>query len=157
MNKKLEFDDKARLALYNSLRKLDESQFKIFYGAFVHYVVKYKCFISKQNLFNLRCELNQLCHELDESFPDQYDEHELMKSFFLVHPYYYMSKLPIELMAKLFAKHTDDRIGILAGIARTVFETDIHGVYTFANYILGLNEQIDVLAAQAQKHIEDFS
>ena len=157
MNKKLEFDDKARLALYNSLRKLDESQFKIFYGAFVHYVVKYKCFISKQNLFNLRCELNQLCHELDESFPDQYDDHELMKSFFLVHPYYYMSKLPIELMAKLFAKHTDDRIGILAGIARTVFETDIHGVYTFANYILGLNEQIDVLAAQAQKHIEDFS
>lgn len=157
MNKKLEFDDKARLALYNSLRKLDESQFKIFYGAFVHYVVKYKCFISKQNLFNLRCELNQLCHELDESFPDQYDDHELMKSFFLVHPYYYMSKLPIELMAKLFAKHTDDRIGILAGIARAVFETDIHGVYTFANYILGLNEQIDVLAAQAQKHIEDFS
>ena len=157
MNKKLEFDDKARLALYNSLRKLDESQFKIFYGAFVHYVVKYKCFISKQNLFNLRCELNQLCHELDESFPDQYDDHELMKSFFLVHPYYYMSKLPIELMAKLFAKHTDDRIGILAGIARTVYETDIHGVYTFANYILGLNEQIDVLAAQAQKHIEDFS
>ena len=153
----MEFDDKARLALYNSLRKLDESQFKIFYGAFVHYVVKYKCFISKQNLFNLRCELNQLCHELDESFPDQYDDHELMKSFFLVHPYYYMSKLPIELMAKLFAKHTDDRIGILAGIARTVFETDIHGVYTFANYILGLNEQIDVLAAQAQKHIEDFS
>lgn len=157
MNKKLEFDDKARLALYNSLRKLDESQFKIFYGAFMHYVVKYKCFISKQNLFNLRCELNQLCHELDESFPDQYDDHGLMKSFFLVHPYYYMSKLPIELMAKLFAKHTDDRIGILAGIARTVFETDIHGVYTFANYILGLNEQIDVLAAQAQKHIEDFS
>lgn len=153
----MEFDDKARLALYNSLRKLDESQFKIFYGAFVHYVVKYKCFISKQNLFNLRCELNQLCHELDEGFPDQYDDYELMKSFFLVHPYYYMSKLPIELIAKLFAKHTDDRIGILAGIARTVFETDIHGVYAFANYILGLNEQIDVLAAQAQKHIEDFS
>lgn len=157
MNKKLKFEDKARLALYNSLRKLNKSQFKIFYGAFVHYVVNYKCFISKQNLFNLRCELNQLCHELDEGFPDQYDDHELMKSFFLSHPYYYMSKLPIELMAKLFAEHTDDRIDILASIARTVFKTDTHGVYSYANHILGLNEQIDTLAAQAQKHIEDFS
>ena len=157
MNKKSEFEDNARLALYNSLRKLNEVQFKVFYGAFVHYLVNYKCFISKQNLFNLRCELNQLCHELDEGFPDQYDDHELMKSFFLSHPYYYMSKLPIELMAKLFAEHTDDRIDILASIARTVFKTDTHGVYSYANHILGLNEQIDTLAAQAQKHIEDFS
>ena len=68
-----------------------------------------------------------------------------------------MSKLPIELMAKLFAEHTDDRIDILASIARTVFKTDTHGVYSYANHILGLNEQIDTLAAQAQKHIEDFS
>lgn len=153
----MKFEDKDRLALYNSLKKLNESQFKIFYGAFVHYLVKYKCFISKQHLFNLRCELNLLCHEIDESFPDQYDDYQLMKSFFLAHPYYYMDKLPIELMARLFAEHVDNRIDILAGIARAVFETDIHGVYTYANDILELHEQIDNLVTQVQKHIEDFS
>lgn len=157
MSNELRFEDQTRHALYNGLRKLNEVQFKIFYGAFVHYLVNYKCFISKQNLFNLRCELNQLCHELDESFPDQYDDHELMKSFFLAHPYYYMDKLPIELMARLFAEHVDDRIGILAGIARAAVETDIYGVYTYANHILGLNEQIDTLTAQVKKHIKDFS
>lgn len=157
MNKKLEFKDKARLALYNNLRKLNEVQFKVFYGAFVHYLVHYKCFVSKQNLFNLRCELNQLCHELDESFPNQYDDHKLMKSFFLAHPYYYMDKLPIELMARLFVKHIDDHIDILSGIAQTVFEADIYATYSYANKALGLNEQIDTLAAQAQNHIKDFS
>ena len=157
MNKKLEFKDKARLALYNNLRKLNEVQFKVFYGAFVHYLVHYKCFVSKQNLFNLRCELNQLCHELDESFPNQYDDHKLMKSFFLAHPYYYMDKLPIELMARLFAKHIDDHIDILSGIAQTFFEADIYATYSYANKALGLNEQIDTLAAQAQNHIKDFS
>ena len=157
MSKKLEFKEKTRLALYNALIKLNKDQFKIFYGVFVHYLVNYKCFISKQNLFNLRCELNKLCHELDDGFPDQYDDYELMKSFFLAHPYYYMEKLSSELMAKLFAEHTDDRIDILAGIARAAFETDIHGVYTYVNHILELHEQVDFLAVQAQKHIKDFS
>ena len=157
MREELVFEDKSKQALYNQLKKLNKLQFKIFYGVFVHYLVKYKCFISKQNLFNLRCELNQLCHELDESFPDQYDDHQLMKSFFLAHPYYYMDKLPIELMASLFAEFVDNRIDVLTGIAKAVGETDIHGVYTYANHILGLKEQIDVLATQAQMHIKDFS
>ena len=155
MDNDLKNNDK--LKLYSHLLKLSPDQFKVFYGAFVHYWVKYKYFISKQNLFNLRCELNQLCHKLDESFPDQYDDHQLMKSFFLAHPYYYMDKLPIELMASLFAEFVDNRIDVLTGIAKAVGETDIHGVYTYANHILGLKEQIDVLATQAQMHIKDFS
>ena len=157
ISKEVDFGNKEKLILYKQLKKLNIAQFKMFYGAFVHYLVNYNCFISKQNLFNLRCELNQLCHELDESFPDQYDDHQLMKSFFLAHPYYYMDKLPIELMAKLFADHVDDRIDILAAIAKTIFETDIYAAYAYANKVLGLNEQVDTLAAQAQKHIKDFS
>ena len=157
MSKELEFESKDKLALYSQLRKLNIAQFKIFYGAFVHYLARYRYFISKQNFVNLRCELNLLCHELDESFPDQYDDHQLMKSFFLAHPYYYMDKLPIELMASLFAEFVDNRIDVLTGIAKAVGETDIHGVYTYANHILGLKEQIDVLATQAQMHIKDFS
>jgi hypothetical protein len=157
MSKELEFESKDKLALYSQLRKLNIAQFKIFYGAFVHYLARYRYFISKQNFVNLRCELNLLCHELDESFPDQYDDYEIMKSFFLVHPYYYMDKLPIELMAKLFSELVDNRIDVLTGIAKAAAETDIHGVYAYANHILGLNEQIDILAAQAKQHIKDFS
>lgn len=123
----------------------------------MHYLARYQCFISEQNLFNLRCELNQLCHELDESFPDQYDDHELMQSFISAHPYYYMDKLPIELMASLFTEFVDNRIDVLTGIAKAAGETDIHGVYTYANKALGLNEQISTLATKAQNHIKDFS
>ena len=80
-----------------------------------------------------------------------------MKSFFLAHPYYYMDKLPIELMARLFAEHVDDHIDILSGIAQTVFEADIYATYSYANKALGLNEHIDTLATKAQSHIKNFS
>ena len=157
ISKELEFENKDKFALYSQLKKLNIAQFKIFYGAYVHYLVNYNCFICKQNLFNLRCELNQFCHELDESFPDQYDDHKLMKSFFLAHPYYYMDKLPIELMARLFTEHVDNHIDILSGIAQTVFESDIYATYSYANKALGLNEHIDTLVTKAQNHIKDFS
>ena len=155
MDNDLKNNDK--LKLYSHLLKLSPDQFKVFYGAFVHYWVKYKYFISKQNLFNLRCELNQLCHKLDESFPDQYDDYELMKSFFLAHPYYYMDKLPTELMARLFSEHVDDRIDILANIAQAIYEADIYTAYTYANNALGLNEATDTLVTEAQDHIKYFS
>ena len=109
MRKIATVEKENRRTLYNNLKKLNKEQFKIFYGAFVHYWAEYKYFISKQNLFNLRCDLNLLCHELDESFPDQYDDYDAMKSFFLAHPYYYMDKLPIERMAKLFSEYVNDR------------------------------------------------
>lgn len=150
-------EKEQRRSLYDNLRKLNKDQFKIFYGAFVHYWAEYRFFISQQNLFNLRCELNLLCHELDESFPDQYDDYDAMKSFFLAHPYYYMDKLPAERMAKLFSEYVNDRIDILATIAQTISETDLHAAYTYANKALGLNEQIDTVTAQAQEHIKDFS
>ena len=146
-----------RRSLYNSLKRLNKDQFKIFYGAFVHYWAEYRFFISKQNLFNLRCELNLLCHELDESFPEEYDDYDAMKSFFLAHPYYYMDKLPIERMAKLFSEYVNDRIDILATIAQTIFETDLCAAYTYANKALGLNEHMDTVITQAQAHIKDFS
>lgn len=157
MNKKMLFEDKDRLALYDNLKQLNKDQFKIFYGAFVHFWANYKFFISKQNLFNLRCELNKLCHELDESFPDQYDDYEMMKSFFLAHPYYYMDKLPVELMAKLFSKYVDNRISILVTIAKTISDADMYTAYNYAINALNLKEQTDVVVTQAQAHLNDFS
>lgn len=157
MHKEITFEDEHRLALYKILKKLSIEQFKIFYGAFVHYLVNHKCFINKQNLFNLRCEMNFLCHELDESFPHPYDDYEVMSSFFRAHPYYYMDKLPVEQMAKLFAECVDDRIDILTTIAQIIFDKDMHSAYVYANNALGLNEPVDTLVAQAQAHIKYFS
>ncbi len=65
----------------------------------------YDDFISNQNLFDFWCEANYLCHELDESFPDNYDDHEAMKSFWKQHPYYFIDRLPINLVAQLLSKH----------------------------------------------------
>ena len=73
MRPKTQLDNPNQRLLYEYLSKLSLLQFKQFYCLFVHYWTNYKCFISQQNLFNLWCELNQLCHESDESFPDQYD------------------------------------------------------------------------------------
>ena len=157
MRKIATVEKENRRTLYNNLKKLNKEQFKIFYGAFVHYWAEYKFFISHQNLFNLRCELNLLCHELDESFPEEYDDYDAMKSFFLTHPYYYMDKLPAERTAKLFSEYVDDRIEILATIAQTISEADLRAAYTYSNEALGLNEQIDTVIAQAQAHLKDFS
>ena len=139
------------------MKLLTADQFKSFYCFFIQQQDSKHYLISDQNFFNLRCELNQLCHEIDEGFPDQYDDYELMNSFFLAHPYYYMDKLPIELMARLFAEHVDDHIDILSGIAQTVFEADIYATYSYANKALGLNEHIDTIATKAQNHIKNFS
>ena len=81
--------------LYEYLSKLDKAQLKAFYGMLVHYWVNQKAFISKHNFFNLWCELNVLCHEVDEGFPD-INDHELVKSYCHEHPYYFIDILPLE-------------------------------------------------------------
>ena len=96
------------LALFEYLSKLTAEQFKIFFAALVHYWAEYKFFISKQNFYNLWCELNFACHEMDESFPDQYDDREAVKEFCHYHPYYFIDRLPMNLVAKLFADHVDE-------------------------------------------------
>ena len=87
MKPKAQLDNPNQRLLYEYLSKLSLLQFKQFYCLFVHYWTNYKCFISQQNFFNLWCELNQLCHESDESFPDQYDDYEVIKSFCMTYPY----------------------------------------------------------------------
>lgn len=119
--------------------------------------MSYKYFFNKQNLFNLWCELNRLCHELDEGFPDEYDNKEEIASFCKSHPYYFIDKLPINIIASLFADHIDDRIDILTNVAKILYETDIRAAYTYANKALGLNEPIDILVSQTQALIKRFS
>lgn len=148
--------NKENLILFDHLRKLNTQQLKYFYSAFVHYWVKHKFFISKQNFFNLWCELNQCCHELDESFPDQHEDHQLIKAFCHAYPYYFIDRLPLDLVAKLFAEYIDDRVGILANFAKALYESDLQAAYAYANDTLGLEEDIDTLTSEAQEHLTMF-
>ena len=75
------FENVARRSLYKNLSKLTPIQFKFFYCLFVHYWADYNLFIDKQNLYNLWCELNRMCHDSDESFPDCYDNFKEIKDF----------------------------------------------------------------------------
>lgn len=157
MNKELKYKSAANRTLYENLIKLTVSQFKIFYTAFVHYWVNHKVFITNQSYHNLWCELNLLCHELDESFPDQYDDYEKMKSFWHYHPYYFLNQIPLNLVAGLFAEHMNDRVDILANFAKTLSDADTHAAYAYINDTLGLTESVDDLTSETQIYIEFFS
>lgn len=145
------------ILLCNYLSKLDISQFKTFYCLFVHYWANYRYFISEQNFLNLWCELNQLCHESDESFPDQYDNHQEIKSFCQAYPYYFIDRLPIKVISKLFAEYVDNQIDVLIKTAKILSDVNIFAAYTYTNKALGLNEPIDILVSETQDHIKYFS
>lgn len=142
--------------LYKQLHRLNTKQFKIFYGMLVHCWVNQKIFISKQNFFNLWCELNVLCHEVDEGFPNIYD-HKLVKSYCQDHPYYFIDILDLETVIKLFCEHIDDRIDILAALVQKLDIEGIRAAYAYANEVLGLNEDIEDLVAQTEEHVDAFS
>ena len=145
------------LALFEHLSKLSAEQFKMFFAALVHYWAEYKFFISKQNFYNLWCEFNLACHELDKRFPDQYDDREAVKEFCHYHPYYFIDRLPLELVSELFADHVDDRVDVLTTFVKTISEADIRAAYTYMNEALGLSESVDYLVSETQSHIKFFS
>lgn len=143
----------TKLQLKNNLFRLDKEHLKMFYGILVHYWAKYKFFISKKNLFNLWCELNYLCYEVDESFPEPYDDYELLKSFCQTHPYYFIDILAPELVINLFCQHFDNRLGVLAMIAHKLGAGVLRAAYEYSNETLGLSENIDVLVSEGEEHI----
>ena len=95
--------------LANALQVLNINELKVFYAIIVHYWSNYKYFISKQNFFNLWCELNDICHELDESFPDAHDDHKEMVSFCKAHPYYFIDILSPTLV-NMLTDETEEHI-----------------------------------------------
>ena len=139
--------------LYEYLSKLEKAQLKAFYGMLVHYWVTQKAFISKQNFFNLWCELNVLCHEVDEGFPDITD-HELIKSYCHQHPYYFIDILDTGIVIKLFCEYLDDRLDILAAMVQKLDTEGIRGACECVDEALGLDENVDELAADIEEHIK---
>ena len=140
-------DKSTQLLLKESLLKLDKHQLKLFYGVLVHYWASHNFFISKRNLFNLWCESNYLCAEVDESFPEPYYDHNLLKSFCPKHPYYFIDILGPELIVNLFSQHLDDRLDLLIDIVRTIHTDGLRGAYECSNKALGLSENIAELVA----------
>ncbi len=143
--------------LYEHLRKLSPHQFKVFYGIFVHCWAHKKGFISKQNFFNLWCELNQLCHESDDSFPDAYDNHLEIKYFCHAHPYYFIDILSIETISKLFSDYCDERLNILLHLVQTLYNQNSRAAYQYIIDTLNLDHPVDEIVADSEAHIRYFS
>ena len=142
--------------LYEYLSKLEKTQLKAFYGMLVHYWVTQKAFISKQNFFNLWCELNVLCHEVDEGFPDITD-HELVKSYCHEHPYYFIDILDTEQVIKLFCQYLDKDIETITVAIEKLHTGGLKAACDSINEAMGMSKDIDELVAEIEKHIKEFS
>ena len=150
-------DKAARSILKDNLLRLNKQLLKLFYGMLVHAWASKKNFIGTQCFFNLWCELNYLCHEFDEGFPDPYDDCELLRSFWHAHPYYFIDALAPVLVIRLFCRHFNDKIDILAMIANKLATEGLRASYEYAKEALGLSEDIDELVASAEEHVKEFS
>ena len=153
-------DDKdkiARTMLKDGLLQLNKQQLKLFYGVLVHAWASQRAFISKQNFFDLWCELNYFCAEADEGFPDPYDDYELLRSFCHAHPYYFIDILDHRLIINLFCEHLDDRLDVLATMVNKLHTDGLKTAYEHIKEAVGLEEDIDELVAQAEEHVRMFS
>ena len=150
-------DNMARTILKDDLMKLDKRQLKLFYSVLVHYWVKNKSFISKQNFFNLWCELNEYCCEADESFPNPHDDHHLTTSFCQAHPFYFIDILEPGLVIKLFCEHLDNKIDILSAAVNKLRIGGVKAAYEYSNKALGFTEDIEKLVMEAEEYLKYYS
>lgn len=143
--------------LYKYLSKFTPLQLKIFYAIFVHCRAHGQSFISPSNFFNLWCELNYRCYELDESFPDPYDDYELLRDFCRAHPYYFIDILPVDLISNLFAEHCDERLDVLENLVKILYNQGSRAAH---QYVLGefkFDHTVDELEVNLEKHTKHFS
>lgn len=143
--------------LKDELLKLDKRQLKLFYSVLVHYWVKNKSFISKQNFFNLWCELNKLCSEVNEGFPAPHDDYKLLKSYCQAHPFYFIDILDLGLVIKLFCEHLDSKVDILIEVANRLGIGGLRAAYECCNEALAMNEDVDNLVLEAEAYIGYFT
>ena len=146
-----------KFILKDELLKLDKRQLKLFYSVLVHYWLKNKSFISKQNFFNLWCELNELCSEVDVGFPEPHDDHELLKSFCQAHPFYFIDILDTGLVIKLFCEHLDNKIDILANVVNKLRTDGLRAAYAYSNEALNMAEDVEKLVLETEAYIGYFT
>ena len=146
-----------KFILKDELLKLDKRQLKLFYSVLVHYWLKNNSFISKQNFFNLWCELNELCSEADEGFPEPHDDHQLLKSFCQAHPFYFIDILETGLVIKLFCEHLDNKVDILANVVNKLRTDGLRAAYAYSNETLSMAEDVERLVLETEAYIKYFS
>lgn len=149
--------DVKKSILKDELLKLDKRQLKLFYSVLVHYWLKNNSFISKQNFFNLWCELNELCSEADEGFPEPHDDHQLLKSFCQAHPFYFIDILETGLVIKLFCEHLDNKVDILANVVNKLRTDGLRAAYAYSNETLSMAEDVERLVLETEAYIKYFS
>ena len=103
------------------------------------------------------CDLNKLCHEVDESFPDQYDDHTLVKDFCIEHPFYFIDMLSLKLVKSLFWRYMDKDLEVIIIAIRKLHREDLRAAYEYINEAMGLSEDVDELVLQTEEHIKEFS
>jgi hypothetical protein len=103
------------------------------------------------------CEFNQICSEVDDSFPSPYDDNELLKSFCQSHPFYFIDTLDPEIVKRLLCQHLDDRIDILSDIAQKLHTGDLRATYEYSNKALGLNESVGDLVNESEEFLKVYS
>ena len=131
--------------LRNRLETMNNKEFKMFYCILVHYWVNYEFFIDKWNFFNLWCELDELCHEADESFPDPHDDHKLMVSFCKEHPFYFIDILNLKLVKSRFWKYMDKDLKVIIIATKKLHTEGLRATYEYINKAMSLSENIDEL------------
>ena len=136
---------------------MGKDEFKLFYSIFVHYWCNYKFFISTRNFFNMWCELNKLCHEVDEGFPDPYDDHKLVKDFCIAHPFYFVDILSLKLVKSLFWRYMDKDLEVIISAMRKLHREGLRAAYAYTNETLGLTNDLDESIAQAEEHVKAYS
>ena len=109
------------------------------------------------NFFNMWCELNKLCHEVDESFPDQYDDHKLVKDFCIAHPFYFVDILSLKLVKSLFWRYMDKDLEVIIIAMRKLHREGLRAAYEYINEAMGLSEDVDELVSNTEKHLKEFS
>jgi len=153
-------DNKTKILkrhLRSKFEVMGKEEFKLFYSIFVHYWVNYKFFINKWNFFNLWCELNKLCHETDESFPDQHEDHIAVKSFCIEHPFYFIDMLNLKLVKALFWRYMDKDLEVIIIAMKKLHREGLRATYEYINEAMGLTEDIDELVQQTEDNIRAFS
>ena len=149
--------DVKKSILKDELLKLDKRQLKLFYSVLVHYWLKNNSFISKQNFFNLWCELNELCSEVDAGFPEPHDDHELLKSYCQAHPFYFIDILDPGLVIKLFCEYLDNTVDILIKAANKLRTDGLRAAYAYSNKALNMAEDVEKLVIETEAYVSCLS
>lgn len=142
--------------LYEELCKLNIKQFKFLYGNIVHCWAHGNGFISDENFNTLWYELNILCYDIDDNFPNPYEDHNELKMFCHAHPYYFIDRLPIEQVAWLFSEYCDKNLGVLFAFVQILHKCSFMEAQKYILDSFKSEHTADELVTDLENHIRYF-